>query len=207
MNAPTYAAKYVDNGVNTVGSVTFSPSSTTTSMTPASDGGISYGPPISNGSAISSNSSDRNLPAIAMLCQKLSAFPGTNGDKSTDVLVAASATRLLQASDLAGKSLNFYREDCVRGGTFPASANGSAVFDANGNLTFTDSNTTTVYSAATVTSALNGQPAPYSGNGFAVLFGYKYARQDGSIAYGLVAHLAPQQTGLTKGVVSTFTEQ
>ena len=210
LNATPYSASYSDNGVNVAGSLTFGSPAQTISMTPMADGGISYGAPIITGVAISSNVSDTNLPAVAMLCQKVAGFSGTgpSGQKSTDVLVASSATRLLSASDLAGQSFGFYREDCYRGGTFPASNLGSLIFDASGNATLSDQSGTSSYTAAMVTMALNGQAVNDKNTGkFEVIFGYKFTKQNGSTGYAIVAHSAPSATSLTKGVVATFTQE
>ena len=209
LNAAPYRASYLDNGVGIAGTVTFGQSAVTATMTPLADGGVAYGAPLNFGVATGSNASNKNLPVVAMLCRNIKGT-GTAGRKSTDVLVAASATRLLSASELAGQRFNIYREDCYEVGTSPGATplNGSYVFDANGNATVTDQSGTAQYSAATVTSALNGQPAYTSAIGkYEVIFAYKYSKADGSSAYAIVSHVAPVPNGLTKGDVATFTQQ
>ncbi len=200
-------AVYVDKGVGVAGSLQFdaaassSSSGITVTMTPASDGGIAYGAPFTKGVAVGSHSTDANLPAVAMLCQAISGT-GTNGAKSTDVLVNALALPITNATALAGKTFSVYREDCA------VTAGSSLTFDSAGNATAVTANGTTNISAANVTAALSATNAPsQSGGAYVALKAYSYVKQDGSTAYAIVEHGGPALTALTRGYVSLWSQQ
>lgn len=200
LTAPGTAATYVDKGQGIAG--TLSLRSQTITMTPRIDGGIAYGAPITLGVAISQNATDANLPVIAMLCQAAATGDGTNGNQASDVLVASSATRLMQASDLAGKSFSVYREDCA---TVAAS---TLSFDASGNATsVTPANGTVTLTAAQVTAGLAGSTPVASTGRYDAFYAYSYKKLDNSTAYAVVQHGSPSASSLTRGFVSVWSQQ
>jgi hypothetical protein len=187
-------ATFTDKGVGVAGTVSVRGSSIT--MTPASDGGVGYGSPITAGVAVGSNTADTNLPAIALLCQSAASM----AQKGTDVLVAASATRLLKASDLAGQSFSVFREDCAVTSGF------SFAVDSAGNATMQDSSGIRTLAAADFTQALTGSLIPITGGSIA-LVAYSYKKIDGSTAYAVLEHGSPSTTGLARGFLGLWSQQ
>jgi hypothetical protein len=176
----TTTATYTDKGVGVAGVLSLRGSSIT--MTPASDGGIGYGSPITAG--------------IALLCQNAASM----AQKGTDLLVAASATRLLKAADLAGQSFSVFREDCAITSGF------SFAVDGAGNANITDSSGIYTLAAADFTQVLAGSLHPISGGSIA-LAAYSYKKGDGSTAYAVLEHGSPSTTGLTRGFLGLWSQQ
>jgi hypothetical protein len=207
-NLLPYTATFTDNGVGVAGTLSFGKSPVTVSMTPAADGGVV------SAVAIGSNTADSTLPAVAMICQSAAStgLSGTNGGKSTDVLVANSATRILSSKALANQTFTYYREDCLLGGTFPPVATGQTFsFDANGNATIVTPSGTLNYTAAQADAVLNGTPATQQVDpmttAYRMFYAFSYKKLDGSTAYVLVEHGAPATTGLTRAYVAVWTQQ
>jgi hypothetical protein len=141
-------------------------------------------------------------PALAMLCQAAASGDGTNGRKSTDVMVTTQATRITTAAALANQSFTVFREDCA------VAAGSSLRFDASGNATVTDGSGMDTITAADVTLALAGTtPISESSNGYIALYAYSYRKENGSTAYALVEHGGANTTGLTRGYVSLWAQQ
>lgn len=202
LDASGSTANYRDIGVGAAGTLTFGATGTVVSMTPLSDGGITYGVPITAGVAVGNNLVAANLPAIAMLCQTAASGDGTNGRKSTDVLVKAQAVRITDAAGLAGQTFSVSREDCA------VSAGRSLKFDAQGNATVTDSSGAETFAASAVSNALSGNaPLGNSSRGFAAFYAYSYQKSDGSLAYAVVEHGGATTTGLTRGYVALWAQQ
>lgn len=202
MDASGTTANYKDVGVGVAGTLTYGATGTVVSMTPQSDGGIVYGAPIVNGVAVGPNLVAANLPAMALLCQAAASGDGTNGRKSTNVLVKAQAIRITDARALANQTFLIAREDCA------VSAGRSLRFDASGNATGTNGSTTTVVSAAVVSNALVGNaPLGNSADGFTAIYAYSYQKSDGGTAYAVVEHGGPSTTGLTRGYVLLWSQQ
>jgi len=142
-------------------------------------------------------------PAVSMLC---TVVPGVNGDvsKSTDVLVARSATQLLDAAELAGQTLAVYREDCAVGGSHLR----SFVFDAAGNGTFASDTSVLSLEAKLVTKTLNGQWLRDLSTGkYLVFSAYRYKRDDGTTGYAIVQHLGNHLTGVSDGVLAVWSQE
>lgn len=195
------SATFTDKGVGGAGSVGVR--GQTITMVPSSDGGIGYGAPVTKGVAVGSNTADTNLPAIAMLCQAAAVGDGMDGQKSIDVLVANSATRVTTAAALEGQTLGTYREDCA---VVSASR---VVVDASGNATIVTQDETLQVSAADLTRYLGGALMPVgNGNGSAALVAYSYKKVDGSNAYAVVFHASPAgTTGLTRADLGLWSQQ
>lgn len=210
--AAAYTATYTDNGVGVAGTLSFGTPAVSVTMTPNAnangDGGIAYGSPVTAGVAIASNSKDSNLPAVAMICQNIS---GSSSTKSTDVLVTSTATQITSASGLANQTFTFFREDCSQGGTNPPTTSGNAlVFDANGNVTVTGTATISspTISASTFTLALNGQAIYDATAGkYTVFNAFSFVKPNGSTGYAVIEHDAPALSGMTKGVISVWSQQ
>nr|WP_175800754.1 hypothetical protein [Burkholderia anthina] len=158
------------------------------------DGNYTWGAKVAAGNGFDSNASDFNLPAAAMVCQSLSGGTGPSNLKSTDVLVPANAVPVTQASDLVGVSFTRYYEDCLQGGTSPATTTGNYLsFDGQGGATFVVANggsasQTITVPAAQVTGALTGTPLVSLGGqpGNTVLSAYRYQTAYGLTRYVLV---------------------
>ncbi len=192
----------VDNGLNSANPLTFGLNglSSATLITDSSGNYAWGGANINGGNGIFNNSQDVNVPALAEICQTIS----TN-KKSTDVLVASTATPVLTAAGLAGLTFNTYIEDCGASG-----AGSTLTFAADGSLTFfqpgnTSSNTLT---ASQVTAALTGTAQTFLSSGqsaFWIMNAYKIAH-DSTTSYAIVIHLAPLASGNSgHGVISVFT--
>ena len=199
-------ANYRDIGVGAAGTLTYGAKGSVISMTPKADGGIIYGAPVTYGVAIGDNLQAKNLPAIAMLCEVAASGDGTNGRKSTDVLVKAQAIRITDAKALANQVFSIAREDCA------VTAGQSLRFDAQGNATVTDGSGTTSFTAAAVSNALVGNAPlvskPKDGfAGLAALYAYSYGKPDGSTVYALVEHGGATLTNLSKGYVLLWSQQ
>ena len=202
-------ASFLDTGINNQGSLTFGTTNpqTTITMTPQSDGGIAYGPPITKGVNRSVNSAATDLPVISMLCQNV---VNQSSTKSTDVLVASSATRLSDASQLANLVFPNNYEDCILGTATDLNYPQVILsFDQSGNLTATDSskpNSPRRFTATQVTNALSGKvlgPDPQDGS-YTQFFAYSFTKIDGSTGFKIVQKLAPQPINTPKGVVSFY---
>jgi hypothetical protein len=211
-SGPQTVAQY-SHSINQVGAnagtLSYGPSAASVSFVILADKGISYGAPVSYGVVMQSNPSDRDLPAVAMICAPV-ANKGSSRGKSTDVLVAASAAPITSALSLAGKSLTTYREDCVLGGVEPQNGAGqSFTFDAAGNATVTTLDGSTHYSADVITKALNGTGIIDAAAGkFTAISAYSFTRIDGVTAYAIVVHYAPTAAGSGGlGVVATWTQE
>lgn len=91
-----YTATFTDKGLGNAGTLSFGVMPVSITMTPDAngDGGISYGSPATAGVAIGTNSKDKNLPAIAMICQSVAGTGTGSSGKSTDVLVTSNATQI-----------------------------------------------------------------------------------------------------------------
>ena len=206
-------ATFTDKGVNNQGSLAFGTASpqTAVSMIPLVDGGISYGTPVVKSINLSNNKLATNLPIVSMVCQSV---PGQSSTKSTDVLVAASATRLTNASQLATQTLTIGYEDCILGGTQSGYNQLTFSFDQLGNVTATEAtqpNTPRRFDAQQVTNALNGQPIFDRTDGsYTEFFAYSYIMPTGAVGYIIVQKLAPAITGLSasgRGVVSFYAQE
>lgn len=119
------------------------------------------------------------------------------------MLVARSAKRLTDASQLSGQTLSVYREDCAIGGGDAE----SYVFDSAGNGSFKSAAGVMTMTAATVTGLLRGDvvmdPATAK---YLVFTGYSYTRRDGTVGYVIVEHLGISRAGLTDGILSTWSQ-
>lgn len=196
-------ATFTDKGLGVAGSLSLR-GLPVVSMTPNAnaDGGIAYGAPFTKGVAVSSNTADSNLPAIAMLCQQAANGSGTNGAQGTDVLVASTATRVTQASVLANQTFSIYREDCA------ALSGNTLSFNANGDATLVStSDGTSTITAANVTAGLNNSAIARSAGGYAVFSAYSYVKGNGSTAFAVVVHGAPTASALTRGFVGLYAQQ
>lgn len=143
------------------------------------------------------------LPEVTMLCTSV-ATPNGATSKSTDLLVAISAVQLTDATQLAGQTLSVYRENCATGG----SNINSFSFDANGNGSFPSGAGLLSFNAAAVTSILNGQQLPDLSTGKWLTFtAYRYTRPDSSTGYLVVQHMGNSKTGVTDGVLATWTQE
>jgi len=208
-----YTATFTDKGLGNTGTLSFGATPVSTTMTPDAngDGGIGYGSPVTAGVAIGTNSKDKNLPAVAMICQSVSGTGTGSFGKSTDVLVTSNATQITTATAIANQSFTFLREDCLQGGTNPPTTTGNVLaFDANGNVAVTGNATvlSPTISSVNFSLALNGQ-AIYNttSNAYTVFYAYSYTKQDGSTAYVIIEHDAPGLTGFDKGVISVWSQQ
>lgn len=205
LSAVGTTATFTDKGLGVAGSLSLR--GLTISMTPNAnaDGGITYGAPFTKGMAISSNTADSNLPAIAMLCQQAATGEGTNGAKSTDVLVASTSTRVTQASTLANQSFSIYREDCA------TPSGNTLTFNASGDATLVNTNNGTVstntITAANVTAGLNSTAVAASTGGYAAFSAYSYVKGNGSTAFAVVVHGGPTVSALTRGFVGVYAQQ
>ncbi|CAB3764638.1 hypothetical protein GQ57_17850 [Burkholderia sp. MSh2] len=162
-------------------------------------GNYTWGAKIAAASGFDASATDFNLPAVAMLCQSLPGQgTGPSNLKSTDVLVPANAVPVTQASDLIGVSFTRYYEDCLQGGTSPATTTGNYLsFDGQGGATFVVANggsasQTVTVPAAQVTGALTGTPLVSLGGqpGSTVLSAYRY-----QTAYGLTRYVLVERGG------------
>ncbi|MBN3824201.1 hypothetical protein G3O00_11330 [Burkholderia sp. Ac-20384] len=158
-------------------------------------GNYTWGSNIAAANGFDASATDFNLPAVAMLCQSIAGQgAGASNLKSTDVLVPVDAVPVTQASDLVGVSFTRYYEDCLQGGTSPATTTGNYLsFDGQGGATFVVANggstpqTITVPSTQ-VTGALTGTPLVSLGGqpGNTVLSAYRYQTAYGMTRYVLV---------------------
>ncbi|WP_167313473.1 hypothetical protein [Ralstonia insidiosa] len=154
-------ATMVDKGVGAAGTLNLGSQAIT--ITPQPDGGFLWGNPVQYGMNFSSLTSDPNLPAASMVCMAANAGDGTDGLKSTDVLIAQTATKVTSATDLAGVTFSQYWEDCRRDGApaaSPATVHSSIAVDASGNATISIAGQTPVtLTADKLTALLSGTPA------------------------------------------------
>ena len=194
---PVATGSIVDNGANVVGSVTFGPQGTTAAFTPQLNGnGYSWGSPMSYGNGYGSNPKDKNVPAVAAICQQV---PGTgsNRGKLTNVLVTKEATPLTSAEQLANVTFRAYFEDCQQ-------ENGETLsFDAAGNVSVVTPNGTNTVSAAQMNAALAGTPITTEGQ--TTFNAYTYVdSQSGKTEYVLIEHGAPTASNLTQGYLGIW---
>lgn len=154
-------ATIVDNGVGVAGTLALGSQAIT--VTPQPDGGFLWGSPVRYDMNFSSLASDPNLPAASMVCMAANAGDGTDGLKSTDVLVAQTASKVTLATDLAGVTFSQYWEDCRRDGApaaSPAPVHSSIAVDASGNATISIAGQPPVtLTADKLTTLLSGAPA------------------------------------------------
>lgn len=154
-------ATIVDNGVGAAGTLNLGSQAIT--VTPQPDGGFLWGSPVQYGMNFSSLASDPNLPAASMVCMAANAGDGTDGLKSTDVLVAQTASKVTSATDLAGVTFSQYWEDCRRDGApaaTPAPVHSSIAVDASGNATIIIAGQAPVtLTADKLSTLLSGAPA------------------------------------------------
>ncbi|NMV38555.1 hypothetical protein [Ralstonia insidiosa] len=158
--APSIAT-ILDRGVGAAGTLNLGSQAIT--VTPQPDGGFLWGSPVQYGMNFSSLASDPNLPAASMVCMAANVGDGTDGLKSTDVLVAQTASKVTSATDLAGITFSQYWEDCRRDGlpaATPASVHSSIAVDTSGNATLTiEGQTPVTLTAGKLTALLSGVPA------------------------------------------------
>ncbi|WP_024972811.1 hypothetical protein [Ralstonia pickettii] len=154
-------ATIVDNGVGVAGSLNLGAQAIT--VAPQPDGGFLWGNPVQYGMNFASLASDPNLPAASMVCMAANVGDGTDGLKSTDVLIAQTATKVTAATDLAGVTFSQYWEDCRRDGApaaTPAPVHSSIAVDASGNATITIAGQPMItLTADKLTTLLSGAPA------------------------------------------------
>ncbi|NYE64237.1 hypothetical protein FHW58_005475 [Duganella sp. 1224] len=201
-NAPLYAAKYryafaALGSPLVAGSLIFGLPGQAVAFSGRA-GDFTYGAPV----AATASLGAQLLPEVAMLCQNV-AINGGSAVRSTDVLVSRSTFQLLDAAALANQSFTFYREDCAVGG-----ANSQTLsFDAQGNGRFPLASGVQALDAATVTRLLNGQVLtdPVTGK-FLAFSAYRYSIGDG-FKYVIVQHQGNRQTGVTDGVLATWSQE
>lgn len=138
------------------------------------------------------------LPVLAMLCRD----PGV-GLRSTDILASRNARLLTDATQLAGQTLNLYRENCAAG-----SNTLSVAFDAAGNVTLSGPDGVAAYTASAFTKTLNGETLVGVKSGTYLQFvAYSYAKSDGSTAYALVQHAGTTPTVPLDGSLSLWSQE
>lgn len=184
-------ASILSNGVGVAGTLNLGGRAIT--VTPQADGGFLWGSPVAYGMNYLSLASDATLPAASMVCMTANSGDGTDGLKSTDVLVAQTATKVTAATDLAGITFSQYWEDCRLDGlpaASPATVHGSIVVDAAGNATISTAGggTPVTLSAAQVTALLSGAPSAAVGLGGSTWFQAYRVVSAGRTRYLLVEH-------------------
>lgn len=205
-NAPSYSARYeyaegfipAQRGMLTFGevpqTVSWTRDVTTYAYAAPYNANISLGP----GNGV--------VPSIAMLCRPPTVAEGGSpaAVKSTDVLIAGSTTRLVDASQLAGQTLAVFRQNCSAG-----SADESFSFDKLGNATFKTVSGTVNFDAATVTAALMGQVLfQTSANQKFAFAGYSYTLASGAKAYAIVQLAETDgQTVLPSGAIAIWSQE
>lgn len=147
--------------------------------------------------------SANRLPSMSMLCRPVGTAAG-EVEKSSDVLVARNAWRVLDASALANQRFTVYRENCVIGGSnLP-----SFQFEADGTGSFPVGGGTMTIDAGTLTSVLNGKALfDLSTGKFLTFSAYGYIRTDGSNGYFIVQHLGNHKTGVNDGVLAVWAQE
>lgn len=205
-NAPAYSAyySYASFGVvppGTAGKTVYGEIPQTVTWTrDATTRTLVYSAPVLANAALPAGSV---APELAMLCTA-AATPNGNVAKSTDVLVARSARQLTNATQLAGQTLNVYRENCATGGSNVTRFS----FDASGNGSFPTSGGLLTFDAASITSVLNGQALPDLSTGKWLTFtAYSYVRADDSTGYFVVQHLGNHKSGVTDGVLAVWSQE
>lgn len=200
---PVATGTIVDKGANVAGTVTFGAGGTTAAFTPQLNGeGYSWGSPMSYGNGYGSNPKDRNVPAVAAICQWVAGTGSARG-KLTDVLVTKEATRLTSASQLANIRFTAYAEDCE------VKTQESFVFDEAGNAVFSGFEDGRQVShsvdASQLTNALNG--TPIADGEFTVFTAYSYVdSQSGRTRYVMVEHGSDKPSGLSRGYLGIWLE-
>lgn len=148
---------------------------------PGQVGPVVYDAPVSASVSVADNS-DGSAPTLLMLCQTPA---GSTQSKTADILVLNSAQLLSDASQLAGQSFNFNRQDCAQG-------DGTLTVDANGLLRIETPGESWGFASPDVNRGLTGQmsvltmgglPAPLSWRA------YRYVKSDGTIKYAVVQTL------------------
>lgn len=189
---PSYSAHYTyaAGGIvspATAGSLIYGLEQSTVGWTRGTANQINYASPFIASSSIQGPAP---LPAVTMLCRAATASASVPA--STDVLVARSARQLGAASELAGKTLSTYREDCAIN-----SSQQSISFDSAGNATFTSGLGVSKIDAATVDAGLKGRMLHDSANNLDFyFFAYSYVRANGATGYALVQRMSvPATTG------------
>jgi hypothetical protein len=191
-STPGSTGSILDAGNGATGSVTFGLSPSTTANFVTNDGGYSWGAPLVYGNGFDSNVSDQRLPAVAMLCRTVASDgTGSNHQKSTDVLIPSDAVPVTDTTQLVGVSFNRYFEDCLQGGTEPATATGNNFsFDGQGNATVIVSGQSLNVTATQMTGALTSTPLVSLGGqaGSTVFSAFRYTTAFGLTRYVLVEH-------------------
>lgn len=208
-NEPSYSARYSYSvaGVAapaTTGTLTFGEVPQTIGWARNAGTQFIYNAPITSSVALPATGNGV-LPVLTMLCRTLTGatIPAGGIVKSTDVLVARSAKRLTDASQLAGQTLTVYRENCAVGGSNVE----SFAFDGVGNGSFKSAAGVVTMTAASVTGLLQGDVVMDLATGkYLVFTGYSYTRLDGTVGYVIVQHLSTSRTGLTDGILSTWSQ-
>lgn len=214
---PSGQATIVDYGINTSGgTVTFGMSGyqTVSSFEPAASGGYYWGSPILSAVGFDANANDNLAPAVAMICNSVpNSGIGPNNQTSTDVLVTASATPIVDPTLLAGLQFGSYYQNCEQGNTIPASTSGNAiVFNVDGSATITLPNgaagtTTFTLSAGQMNAALSGIPIQSNSgvlDAYTTFNAYRYVTASGVVTYALVEHGSNSQANLTSGYVGLW---
>ncbi|TFW21173.1 DUF4214 domain-containing protein [Duganella callida] len=203
-NQPLYAASYAyaAGGVvppATTGSVTFGTPAQTVKFS-RSGSAFTFDSPLVASAGIGGSV----LPTISMLCENVATVNG-NTVKSTDILIARSAYKLVQALELANQTFTVYRENCAQGGSNLPSFS----FDSQGNGSFPVTSTGIMQiDAAGVTRILNGELQYDISTGKSISFAaYRYQRSDGSLAYAIVQHLGNRKSGLTDGILAVWAQE
>lgn len=206
-NAPSYSARYAYRSTYSApqvlpGTLTFGEVPQTITWTREGTS-YSFAAPYSANVALGR----RDItPSIAMLCRPLGTAEGGSPEslKSTDVLVAASAKRLVDAAQLAGQTLATFHENCEAG-----AAGEYFAFDKLGNATFNTAGGAVSFDAATVTAALNGQVVFQTADNQSFAFAaYSYLRADGTSAYAIVQQQKiTGETSLPNGSLAVWSQE
>jgi hypothetical protein len=208
-NEPSYSARYSYGaggvvGPATTGTLTFGEVPQSIGWVRGAGTQFIYNAPVTSSMPLPVTGNGV-LPVLTMLCRTLTGATVPSGGivKSTDVLVARSARRLTDASQLAGQTLTVYREDCAIGGSNVE----SFAFDGAGNGSFKSAAGVVTMTAASVTGLLKGDIVMDLTTGkYLVFTGYSYTRLDGTLGYVIVQHLSTSRTGLTDGILSIWSQ-
>ncbi|AOY96802.1 hypothetical protein BKK79_35450 [Cupriavidus sp. USMAA2-4] len=200
-------ASVLDKGIGQSGVLTLGGNRIT--VVPQADGGYQWGSPVQYGMNFHQLLLAPDLPVASMVCLAANVNDGTDGLKSTDVLVAQNAIRITSAQQLAGQSFSQYWEDCRRDGLSSSApvpqAYSSLSVDSAGKATLTLAGAAPVTLSADQFSALlAGTPTdqlglPGSGSWFQA---YGAATPDG-VRYVLVEH-GVQATDASRGYVGVW---
>ncbi|MHA4868374.1 DUF4214 domain-containing protein [Duganella sp. PWIR1] len=206
MKTPLYAAGYryrlgdFPSYLATSGSLTYGAEPQTINWTRDDATGYTYGAPVTASAHLMSSN---GLPSMSMLCSPVDAGSGA-ATKSTDVLVARTASRLSSAAEIAGQQFSVYRENCAVGGSHLASFK----FEADGSGVFPVGSGVMTFDPVSVTALLNGLVLPDLSTGKLLGFAaYRYTRKDGSNGYFIVQHLGKLRGPATEGVVAVWAQE